>query len=227
MRSLLIPQGFVSTHSYLLDAIIGTQLHTGKFIAMFETLLLGYILAFFPLAMRYARAGVLHRMRAARSASTFAWTCVSRSFVERRTSDLHCLTFDVFAKAICSTIACLPYTIVWVGAGRYRWKAIRGGIETVLGDLTFLLAHTVFALLMYAGNRSRRICFGRGAGESALPAGRSHDRLASFFLTRAGPQAKAGCLRLDDPRRVSPAWPPPRERYVATKCTVWLERRDK
>ena len=110
------------------------------------------------------------------------------------------------------------------GAGRSRWSD-PSEIEMVLGDLTSLGTYR-FRVTCSCTQSFRCISFGHGAGGTALPAGRSHDKLASFFLTRAGPQAKAGCLRLDEPRRVSPARLSPRERYVATACTVRLGRRD-
>lgn len=96
--------------SWMLSLI--AQLHTGNPITMPQTSLLSYIFAFF-FSVRTARAGDLHRMLAAKPASTFAWTCVSRSFVERRTSGLHYLTSDMSTKAICS-VAYLPYITIWM-----------------------------------------------------------------------------------------------------------------
>ena len=191
-----------------------------------ETLILRYILAFFPpLSVRCARAGDLQQdVCAAKSASTFAWTCVSRSFVERRASGLqHSLTSDVSTKAICS-IALLALHYHLGGAGRSRWERSERYRDGVRGDLTFFLAHTVFALLIHARNRSRRICFGRGAGGSALPARRSHDK-TRFFLPHT--RRAANQSRMDEPRRVSPHSPALSPGgYVATTCTVWLGRRD-
>ena len=145
--------------------------------------------------MRTARAGDLQQdVCAAKSASTFAWTCVSRSFVERRTSGLqHYLTSDVSTKAICST-ARLPYITIWVEQARSRWERSERYRDGVRGDLTFFLAHTVSALLVHARNRSRRISFGRGAGGSALPARRSHDKIRFFLPHTRRAASKAGWM---------------------------------
>lgn len=90
---------------------------------------------------------------------------------------------------------CLPYNTIWVEQARSRWERSERYRDGVRGDLTFLLAHTVFALLVHAWHRSRRVCFGRAAGGTALPAGRSHDK-TRFFLPhtrRAASQSRMPC----------------------------------
>ena len=202
-------------HSRIQENNIIAMLETFRYMATFSP--------FSPCALRSSRSTAT-RIRAAKPAATFAWTCVSRSFVERRTSGLqHYLTSDVSTKAICST-ARLPYITIWVEQARSRWERSGRNRDGVRGDLTFFLAHTVFALLVHARNRSRRVCFGPGAGGTAVPARRSHDK-TRFFLPHT--RRAASQSRMDEPRRVSPHGPALSPGgYVATTCTVWLGRRD-
>ena len=108
------------------------------------------------------------------------------------------------------------------GAGRSSWSDA-SEIEMVLGDLTSLGTYR-FRVTGSCTQSFRCISFGHGAGGTALPARRSHDKIR-FFLPHT--RRAASQSRMDEPRRVSPHGPAMSPgRYVATTCTVWLGRRD-